>query len=49
MTPLQMQVIYDTLYQACLKAAQDMGDDLYKISWFGKNHTDIDVSPFKED
>jgi len=27
------------LYEICLKAAEELGDDIKQLSWFGKNWT----------
>ena len=28
----------EALDDACLKAARELGDDIKKLSWFGRNH-----------
>ena len=33
-----IQMLYEALYQACLKAARGLGDDIRKISWHHRFH-----------
>jgi hypothetical protein len=35
------KLLEKAIYSACLKSAVAMGDKIYELSWFGKNHAKV--------